>query len=679
MTFENFVVVGREEARREPPLPDLLQGIGPGGDSRTVLMDRSGDRKRPREGLLSRSKREELRKSALERRVVVEEDEEEVLQLPNNRKRKGSIKDRLDWSDKVVVVEEEQEAETFIENKESLASLEKNYAKKLARPRMGMVADMVEAEKRVPATQRLHGARAPLVKEVIKRKVANKEPNIKKTLVNVNLKKEDNVNIVVMEEDVDDDEDEADFLGGRRIEERVPVEMKRGLVAEEEDLRARLGRSREEASGSLRGSSKSGRRDSTEDDGPKMDLSMIVKTVVRSEEELKEDAEEGMEVVDPEKEKYIEKERMLAKQRLMEKELLREERRLEMKERELEREKFREREIERLKEKERSLERKRLELREKELSKVKERERRKEEERRRMKEEREKALLDAAEEKRRGEEEAAAKERIRKLQLEEEAKRREVENLKAEKQREEKEKLAIEKQRAEAKRALQEERVRDELKKIDEQTGGQKGKGNNRSLSAEEKQIQILKEKEERLRERLRRERARKQAVKERRRRGESGSDSRSSSSSSSSSSSGSESSSESSEEDSEEERRRDRRRQGGAADLGRREKARSGRRDSDRRSDRDRRGGRSDDRGGRRRDQQHDDERRRGKVSSDNGRTKTSSSSKLSATSSKHSAGQRAEEVKHPERAKSEAGELKSKLENYLKRAKEAKEGKKK
>ena len=75
-------VVGREEARREPPLPDLLQvkcntsnvprtalhmyaqGIGPGGDSRTVLMDRSGDRKRPREGLLSRLKREELRKNA---------------------------------------------------------------------------------------------------------------------------------------------------------------------------------------------------------------------------------------------------------------------------------------------------------------------------------------------------------------------------------------------------------------------------------------------------------------------------------------------------------------------------------------------------------------------------------------------------------------------------------------
>ena len=36
-------------------------------------------------------------------------------------------------------------------------------------------------------------------------------------------------------------------------------------------------------------------------------------------------------------------------------------------------------------------------------------------------------------------------------------------------------------------------------------------------------------------------------------------------------------------------------------------------------------------------------------------------------------------DQVKHPERAKSEAGELRSKLENYLKRAKEAKEGKKK
>ena len=122
--------------------------------------------------MLSRSRREELRKAGgwegEERRVVVEEeDEEEMLKMRNSsRKRKGSVKDRLDWSDnkvvkvekmvkdridwsdKVVVVEEEQEAETFIENKETLASLEMNYEKKLVRPRMGMVADMVEAEQR---------------------------------------------------------------------------------------------------------------------------------------------------------------------------------------------------------------------------------------------------------------------------------------------------------------------------------------------------------------------------------------------------------------------------------------------------------------------------------------------------------------------------------------------------
>ena len=86
--------------------------------------------------------------------MVVEEEEngEEIHQM-RNRKRKSSIKDRLDWSDKVVVMEEEQEAETFIENKETLASLEQNFEKKLVRPRMGMVADMVENEKRqVPAS-----------------------------------------------------------------------------------------------------------------------------------------------------------------------------------------------------------------------------------------------------------------------------------------------------------------------------------------------------------------------------------------------------------------------------------------------------------------------------------------------------------------------------------------------
>ena len=98
-----------------------------------------------------------------ERRVVMEEEDEDEIQKQRNRKRKGSVKDRLDWSDKVVkvdrviqdridwsdkvvVVEEEHEAETFIENKETLN--DQNFDKKLARPRMGMVADMVEAEQR---------------------------------------------------------------------------------------------------------------------------------------------------------------------------------------------------------------------------------------------------------------------------------------------------------------------------------------------------------------------------------------------------------------------------------------------------------------------------------------------------------------------------------------------------
>merc|ERR1719219_124201 len=488
-----------------------------------------------------------------------------------NRKRKSSIKDRLDWSDKVVVMEEEQEAETFIENKETLASLEQNFEKKLVRPRMGMVADMVENEKRVPATKRLHGGSAPPTQEVIKRKVTNKEPIIKKTLMNIKPKKVDNVDIVVMEEDIEDEDEDVDFLGGRKIEVRRPGELKQTMVVEE-DLRDRLGRSREEArkisSGEKRKIEEEEksfriRRRSREDNDTKMDLGMIVKTVVRDEHELNEMRKLE---VDPEKEKYMEKERELAKQRLIEKELLKEERRLEMKERELDRERFREREIERLKEKERTLEKKRLELREKELQKVKEKERKRQEEKRKVEEERKKALSEAVEEKRREEEEAAAKERIRRLQLEEETKRREVEDLKAEKDREEKERLAFEKERAEAKRALQEERVRDELKKIDEQTGGLKGKESSRKLSNEEKQIQILKEKEERLRERLRRERARKEAEKEKRRGGGRGrsrsrSYSRTSSSSSSSSSSGSDSSSESSEEDSEEERKHHRKR----------------------------------------------------------------------------------------------------------------------
>ena len=52
----------------------------------------------------------------------------------------------------------------------------------------------------------------------------NKEPNIKKTLVNIKPKKEENVDmVVVMEEDIEDEDDDEDFLGGRKIEERRPA------------------------------------------------------------------------------------------------------------------------------------------------------------------------------------------------------------------------------------------------------------------------------------------------------------------------------------------------------------------------------------------------------------------------------------------------------------------------
>ena len=58
---------------------------------------------------------------------------------------------------------------------------------------------------------------------------------------------------------------------------------------------------------------------------------------------------------------------------------------------------------------------------------------------------------------------------------------------------EEEERRRREAERAEAKRQLQEERVREELKKIDEQTVGARARETAGKLSDEEKQIRILK------------------------------------------------------------------------------------------------------------------------------------------------------------------------------------------
>ena len=44
--------------------------------------------------------------------------------------------------------------------------------------------------------------------------------------MNIKPKKVDNVDIVVMEEDIEDEDEDVDFLGGRKIEVRRPGEVR---------------------------------------------------------------------------------------------------------------------------------------------------------------------------------------------------------------------------------------------------------------------------------------------------------------------------------------------------------------------------------------------------------------------------------------------------------------------
>jgi len=85
-----------------------------------------------------------------DRRIVLDDDEDDVVVM--DVRKKASVKDRIDWSDKVEVVEEEDEpAQTYLEGEEGLEELlDRNYYQKLKRPRLGMVADLVEREKRFP-------------------------------------------------------------------------------------------------------------------------------------------------------------------------------------------------------------------------------------------------------------------------------------------------------------------------------------------------------------------------------------------------------------------------------------------------------------------------------------------------------------------------------------------------
>jgi len=89
-------------------------------------------------------------------------------------KRKRSIKDRLEMDKRVVdedfeESEEEEAAETFISEGDDDSEIE--WTKKRKRPRMGMVADMVEKKN---VKERIGGEGGRHKSELIKRKIANK-------------------------------------------------------------------------------------------------------------------------------------------------------------------------------------------------------------------------------------------------------------------------------------------------------------------------------------------------------------------------------------------------------------------------------------------------------------------------------------------------------------------------
>lgn len=79
---------------------------------------------------------------------------------------RGSVRDRLDWGNRVEIDSDEQ-AETFVEEEDE----EMDWGEKMKKPRMGMVADIVE--KKGSAKSRLYGREAER-NETIKRKVPNR-------------------------------------------------------------------------------------------------------------------------------------------------------------------------------------------------------------------------------------------------------------------------------------------------------------------------------------------------------------------------------------------------------------------------------------------------------------------------------------------------------------------------
>jgi len=107
-------------------------------------------------------------------------------------------------------------SETFIE-KEAEGGFD--WKSKLKRPRMGMVADMVEMEGRIPAKHRLHINSDR--KDVIKRKVSNQQPPVERiNILTVNkLVKKPERNVVMTEvvEEEEDEEEDGFFNIGRTV------------------------------------------------------------------------------------------------------------------------------------------------------------------------------------------------------------------------------------------------------------------------------------------------------------------------------------------------------------------------------------------------------------------------------------------------------------------------------
>eukprot|EP00092_Neocalanus_flemingeri_P013609 GFUD01014677.1.p1 GENE.GFUD01014677.1~~GFUD01014677.1.p1 ORF type:complete len:765 (+),score=258.77 GFUD01014677.1:54-2348(+) len=122
---------------------------------------------------------------------------------------RGNVRDRLDWGNRVEQDSDDQ-AETFIEKEDE----EMDWGVKMKRPRMGMVADIVE--KKGSAKSRLYGSEAER-KETIKRKV----PNSKYARTEVVEEDEEEMDsTIVRRVDVEEREERVFKTAGRRLTDR---------------------------------------------------------------------------------------------------------------------------------------------------------------------------------------------------------------------------------------------------------------------------------------------------------------------------------------------------------------------------------------------------------------------------------------------------------------------------